>query len=859
MSFAWIIFSYLAGSVPSGYLIARFFGKNILALGWKKTSGSNVFKNVGKWQGILTGLLDVAKGYLAVWGAQKLGLPPVVQVYSGVAAVIGHNWSIFLNFSGGRGIATFGGALLAFSPQTFLISLIPLVITGLIWNMAIGTILMLATAIFLPLYSGRLKEAAFFTLICLLPIFLKRLSPVRDIFPILQKLSLIRNRLIFDNDEFLRKFRIAKYLDKENKSRTAKTLKIIVLPIVVPSRLVWLGAKFGFKIVKKPIQILFGNGEKVVIEITVDDFKKMMIASSKKIVVHQEEINRINVFPVADKDTGYNMAATLLGVEGVISQKDYPSFRELTEDIKEAAMINARGNAGMILTAYIIEVLDRIKHLQTIDAFHLALALDRGIKASNSAIAEPVEGTILDVISAAGEKCFEMAKVGKEKNIIKILSEAQKAGEIALQKTKEKLAVLKENDVVDAGALGFVKILEAWLESLKGITIESKFEISSPIVQPLAQEELKYKYEIIATFERPEDLDRSVFEKELLVFGDSLDILELDDKIKLHIHTDRPDEVREKLEGFKGLEISLTNMQGKTEKAEKKPLGLVTDDIADLPREFLEKHQVEEATFTTRFPDGEIIRSKEEIYPRMKEALKAGKPLPTTSAPTFAEYLALYQKALEKFEKILVITVSSKISGAYSSARIARSIFKKPDKLNIYVFDCGNGEAGEGLVVMRAQELIDRGMSREEIVEDLKNFCPKVTLLGCLPDFKYVVKGGRVRLPKLLVFPIYLLQKLGLNVMIKLKNDKVGFSGLRIGKSISKIMLREIEKQSDGRKIRVAITHADNSAEAQKLKEGLKKSSRAEVVFISPVSPVVATHVGPGAILVGFHPIDETS
>ncbi len=115
MSFLWVIFSYLLGSLPFGYLIGRLSGKNVLTIGWRKTSGSNVFKNVGKWQGALTGILDVFKGYFAVRIAKELGLSNEIQIFSGVAAVAGHNWSIFLKFSGGRGIGTFIGAFFGLS------------------------------------------------------------------------------------------------------------------------------------------------------------------------------------------------------------------------------------------------------------------------------------------------------------------------------------------------------------------------------------------------------------------------------------------------------------------------------------------------------------------------------------------------------------------------------------------------------------------------------------------------------------------------------------------------------------------------------------------------------------------------
>ncbi len=194
-----ILISYTLGSVPFGFIVSKLFcGKNVLEIGWKKSSGSNVFKNVGKWQGVLTGILDIGKGFLAVWLSQKLGFSLQIQAICGVAVIIGHNWSCFLNFSGGRGIATFGGALLSLSPQVFWISLIPIAVVSFIWNASIGTILSLITAIVLSFYFNQLNSVGLFVFLSLIPIFIKRLSPLKEIS--LSKKEIIRNRLIFDDD-----------------------------------------------------------------------------------------------------------------------------------------------------------------------------------------------------------------------------------------------------------------------------------------------------------------------------------------------------------------------------------------------------------------------------------------------------------------------------------------------------------------------------------------------------------------------------------------------------------------------------------------------------------------------------------
>jgi len=199
--FSYIFFSYLLGSIPFGHIITKLSTKkNILEIGWRKTSGSNVFKNVGKWQGTLTGILDVLKGFLAVFLAQKLGFPLYIQALSGVAAVSGHNWSCFIRFAGGRGIGTLIGAFFALSPGILKLSLIPFVILALIWNASIGTILFLLTSIILGFYF-QVETVVILCAVSLIPIFIKRLSPIRELKRAENRKSLFLNRLIFDNDK----------------------------------------------------------------------------------------------------------------------------------------------------------------------------------------------------------------------------------------------------------------------------------------------------------------------------------------------------------------------------------------------------------------------------------------------------------------------------------------------------------------------------------------------------------------------------------------------------------------------------------------------------------------------------------
>lgn len=857
LSILWIIFSYLLGSLPFGYLIGRLSGKNVLEIGWRKTSGSNVFKNVGKWQGALTGILDVLKGYFAVLGAQKLGLPAEIQILSGVAAVTGHNWSIFLRFSGGRGIGTFIGAFFALSPRILGFSLIPLISLALIWNASIGTLLFLATAIFLSLLLKQFEIAGIFTLISLAPILIKRLSPVKEIPQAKNPLILARNRLLFDNDEALFDLRIERLL-KKKAERTSSVLHALLSPLLLPSKIGWKAAKIGakaavsgVKIAAKPLQKILIS-EKVVTELRIEDFKMMMLAASKKIVLHQEEINRINVWPVADKDTGYNLAATLLGIEGVIGQKEYKSFLELTQDIRDASMINARGNAGMIFTGYLIRFLDQIKNLELADGLNLGLAMRKGAKAARLSIMNPTEGTILDTMKAAGEKAYEITRIKKEKNIINVLEEAHKESTKALEETKEKLETLKQNDVVDAGALGFVKILEAWLECLKGNNLVNETPKTEGPAPRTKEEKLEHRYDLVFRIKRTGEKGLKELKLKLSQTGSSIDIVESENEVKFHVHVNSPEEVRELVKDFEILEWRTEDMSGQIKKITKKlPLGLVVGESADLPKEFLEENQIIEIPFSAKFPDGEILK-KESLFSELTQAMKNKKPLPVTSAPSFKDFLSGYEKALERFQEVLVIVISSKLSGAYSSARIARSMLERKQRL--FVFDCFTAEVGEALVVQKAQELIFQGKNKEEIVEILKELCPKIRIIGGLKDFNCLARSGRASLPEIGAKIISLFSGLGIWFLFSIRQGKVRFFKLRFGKDLARILAKEIENEQKGKNLKAAIAFGNNLKDAQTLKKELEKRENIKISFLSQVSAVVGVYTGPEVLIVGFYP-----
>jgi len=196
-----LILAYLLGSIPFGYLITKYTTKkNLMEIGWKKNSGSNVFKNVGLWQGVFTFIFDVGKGFLAVYLARYFGYSELFQIFCGVLAVAGHNWSIFLRLKGGRGLAALIGALLVISPKVLIISLIPCLLFTIIWTASIGTLLSFLTGVIFSFSFKGYEMAGLLMLISLIPVLIKRLSPIKDLMNNPEYRELMENRLIFDQD-----------------------------------------------------------------------------------------------------------------------------------------------------------------------------------------------------------------------------------------------------------------------------------------------------------------------------------------------------------------------------------------------------------------------------------------------------------------------------------------------------------------------------------------------------------------------------------------------------------------------------------------------------------------------------------
>ena len=286
-------------------------------------------------------------------------------------------------------------------------------------------------------------------------------------------------------------------------------------------------------------------------------------------------------------------------------------------------------------------------------------------------------------------------------------------------------------------------------------------------------------------------------------------------------------------------------------------IGLVVDEAADLPKEIIEKYQMAVVPVKMDWPDLENLPG-ENTFQKMREAEKRGiKSFGKTSQPSPKDFLVAFKKQLESFDKILCITVTSKLSGTYNSANQARGILSQEDQKRVFIVDSLNASCGEGLSDLKAIDLIEQGKDTEEIVKELEKFVPQVRLYGIFEDPKWLEASGRIS--STLANWFRRMQKIGVRPILGIKKGVIKAVGIKAGaKDIPTALFHQFEAKTkklrnQGKKIRVAITHGDDLPGVQKLKEMIEKNlENTEVAFVNLIDNVLGVLVGPNAIILAW-------
>ncbi len=480
--------------------------------------------------------------------------------------------------------------------------------------------------------------------------------------------------------------------------------------------------------------------------ITPETLRQMLISAYQKVISKKESINSINMFPVPDKDTGDNLTATLQGVYDSIHPKKISNITKLRDIAVDGAICNASGNVGIIVTGFLNGFLSNLSN-DTISISDFNQAFSQGMISAYESIQNPKEGTILDVIQAASNS---LSNSTTKDSFQKALQTAIKKAKKSLDATQLKMDLYQKTNTVDAGGYGFLLMLEGFLDGLNGKKYH--FNTTQKISQKTTSflQIIDHRYEVISLIQSPKITKEKII-SQLINYGNCLDIVQANQKIKIHIHTDLPDEVINLISQY-GIVINTktTDMTQQVEENNnhKQEIGLVVDSTASLDPDFTLENDVSVVQFKAKWEkvDQKITDPKVSIYQKMKlfenQTEKYG--WPKTSQPSPQSFLIAFKEQLKKYNFIICITASSAISGSYNCSLQARSFLHTSDQNRVIIPDFRQVGPGQAFLTIKATELIKQGYSYQQIEKTLFTISNNLKVFVTPDKISWAVKGGRV-------------------------------------------------------------------------------------------------------------------
>lgn len=271
--------------------------------------------------------------------------------------------------------------------------------------------------------------------------------------------------------------------------------------------------------------------------------RDMFVSGANNLQNHKDLVDKLNVFPVPDGDTGTNMSLTISYAMKELAKVENDSITDIGKSLSKGSLMGARGNSGVILSQIIRGFSKSIEGKEQISTEDLAKAFKNGSDTAYKAVIKPIEGTILTVVRESGEYAIKASK--KEKDLLKFLEMVIAEANESLERTPELLKNLKEAGVVDSGGKGLVLIYEGMYETLKGNPIKAK-DLNDSKVQEVKQagtsintEDIKFCYCTEFILESNSISDTEIRDM-MLKYGDSLAVVGDEGIIKVHIHTNDP-------------------------------------------------------------------------------------------------------------------------------------------------------------------------------------------------------------------------------------------------------------------------------------------------------------------------------
>lgn len=575
-----------------------------------------------------------------------------------------------------------------------------------------------------------------------------------------------------------------------------------------------------------------------------------------RVMLEQDTLNRINVFPVADGDTGTNLSLSLGAALGILKNPRTTHLGRMLESVADAMLDGARGNSGAIIAQFFQGMSDSAENLAEFSVGTFSSAVACGSDYAHDALADPREGTILSVISAFAQSLRDQLDGGSSPTIPDMLSNAVSAMQSALVRTQGQLEALRKAGVVDAGAKGFVALVDGMSRFLVHGEEVDEPEVAAHIDAQLPREmagtsdALTFRYctECIIT---GENIDRRKLREALGEVGDSLVLAGTKRKARVHIHANHPDTVFGIARRYGKLALEKADdmhRQQHSSHERKAAFAVITDSAADIPDDALERFDIHMVPARIQFGDrgylDKVSISSEEFFRELET-----NPLhPTTSQPAPGDFRRQYQFLASHFRDVISVNLSPAVSGTWQAAKSASERTDGPGR--IHVVNSRNASLGQGLLAVLAAECASAGLDVDSALAALDAAIPVTLTFALIPDLRYAVRGGRVPATVKTLADLFRV----LPVLRTTADGAVKARGvLRRGRNrlprFARFIARRIAKD---RPLRIAIGHAVCHDEALEL-ESLLRKHLADVrsSSITSLGSAVGVHGGPGTLVVG--------
>ena len=573
----------------------------------------------------------------------------------------------------------------------------------------------------------------------------------------------------------------------------------------------------------------------------------------RRLLSRQEHLNKINVYPVPDGDTGTNLAITLGAVLGVLQRTPDAHAGNTLTRIADAALDGARGNSGAILAQFLLGLGDKLGHLALLTPANLAEGAVGGAAYARESLSEPRDGTILSVLTdfaqaahaaAAGATAFRP-----------VLDRAMRAAQDSLARTTEQLEALRRANVVDAGAQGFVELAGGFADYIASGSDAEPDPCNAGMIDASSVETagselaLEYRWctECVVS---GANVDRRRLRESLSTHGASLVVAGLAHKARVHIHANDPTEVFRVAGQFgevSGEKADDMHRQQRAAHARNRRVAIVTDSAADIPEDEMDRLDIHMVPARVHLGDRSYLDKVGITAEEFFDEIERGAYHPKTSQPPPGDFRRRFEFLASHYDSVLSINLSRRVSGTLAAAESAAA--RTSTHGEVQVIDSLNASAGQGLVVLHVAELAETGAGLTEVAAAARNILHATYTFGLMGSLDYAVRGGRVpRWVKRVADALRLMPVLG--------NDAVGRIrpvGVLLGRrNLREKFARFVERRmSDDRSYRILIGHANREVDGHWLLERLRGDNVAWGRVV-PLGSALGAHGGPGMLVVGL-------